>query len=140
MREGILVEHRHLVTLREGPLGDSGPDSSRSCLLYTSRAGKIIATGAPDELGGRDARPAEIRFGLPSGVALEELPDVPALERSVEGGRVLIRTAEAVRATAQITAWALEHDVELEHFSVSQPTLEDVYLELTAGAQPARCV
>jgi len=101
------------------------------------RAGKIIATGAPDELGGRDARPAEIRFGLPSGVALEELPDVPALERSVEGGRVLIRTAEAVRATAQITAWALEHDVELEHFSVSQPTLEDVYLELTGGVQPA---
>jgi len=101
------------------------------------RAGKIIATGAPDELGGRDARPAEIRFGLPSGVALEELPDVPALERSVEGGRVLIRTAEAVRATAQITAWALEHDVELEHFSVSQPTLEDVYLELTGDEQPA---
>jgi ABC-2 type transport system ATP-binding protein len=101
------------------------------------RAGKIIATGAPDELGGRDARPAEIRFGLPSGVALEELPDVPALERSVEGRRVLIRTAEAVRATAQITAWALEHDVELEHFSVSQPTLEDVYLELTGDEQPA---
>jgi ABC-2 type transport system ATP-binding protein len=101
------------------------------------RAGKIIATGHPDELGGRDARPAEIRFGLPSGVALEELPDVPALERSVEGGRVLIRTADAVRATAQITAWALEHDVELEHFSVSQPTLEDVYLELTGGEQPA---
>jgi ABC-2 type transport system ATP-binding protein len=101
------------------------------------RAGRIIATGAPDELGGRDARPAEIRFGLPSGVALEDLPDVPALERSAEGGRVLIRTADAVRATAQITAWALEHDVELEHFSVSQPTLEDVYLELTGGEHPA---
>jgi ABC-2 type transport system ATP-binding protein len=101
------------------------------------RAGEIIATGTPDELGGRDARPAEIRFGLPSGVALEELPDVPALERSAEGGRVLIRTEHAVRATAQITAWALEHDVELEHFSVSQPTLEDVYLELTGGEQPA---
>jgi ABC-2 type transport system ATP-binding protein len=101
------------------------------------REGEIIATGAPDELGGRDARPAEIRFGLPAGVTLEELPPVPALERSVDDGRVLIRTGQAVRATAQITAWALEHDVELEHFSVSQPTLEDVYLELTGGVQPA---
>jgi ABC-2 type transport system ATP-binding protein len=100
------------------------------------RAGEIIATGAPDELGGRDARPAEIRFELPAGIALDELPDLPALERSAEDGRVLIRTRQAVRATAQITAWALEHDIELEHFSVSQPTLEDVYLELTGGEQP----
>jgi hypothetical protein len=34
----------------------------------------------------------------------------------------------------------LEHDVDLEHFSVTQPTLEDIYLELTGAAandQPA---
>ena len=29
-------------------------------------AGEIIATGRPDELGGRDLRPAEIRFALPA--------------------------------------------------------------------------
>ncbi len=95
------------------------------------RAGEIIAIGAPNELGGRDARPAEIRFELPDGCALEQLPDVPALERRAEGRRVLIRTEQAVRATAQITAWALDHDLELAQFSVTQPSLEDVYLELT---------
>ena len=41
------------------------------------RAGEIIATGKPEELGGRDARPAEIRFGLPPGVALGDLPTRP---------------------------------------------------------------
>jgi ABC-2 type transport system ATP-binding protein len=30
------------------------------------RAGEIIALGAPEELGGRDLRPAEIRFSLPA--------------------------------------------------------------------------
>ena len=30
------------------------------------RAGEIIAVGRPDELGGRDLRPAEIRFSLPA--------------------------------------------------------------------------
>ena len=30
-----------------------------------------------------------------------------------------------------LTAWALDHDVKLGHFSVTQPTLEDIYLELT---------
>jgi hypothetical protein len=44
---------------------------------------------------------------------------------------VLIRTHQPVRATAEITAWALEHELELAQFSVTQPTLEDVYLELT---------
>jgi ABC-2 type transport system ATP-binding protein len=100
------------------------------------RAGEIIALGPPAELGGRDGRPAEIRFELPDGWTLEELPAVPALERSSERGRVLIRTGEAVRATAQITAWALEHDLELAQFSVTQPTLEDVYLELTGEPEP----
>jgi ABC-2 type transport system ATP-binding protein len=95
------------------------------------RAGEIIATGPPNELGGRDARPAEIRFELPDGWTLEQLPAVAALERLAEGRRVLIRTDQTIRATAQITAWALEHDLELAQFSVSQPSLEDVYLELT---------
>ena len=95
------------------------------------RAGEIIAVGAPDELGGRDGRPAEIRFELPAEWTIEHLPDVPALERSTDGARVLIRTDQPVRATAQITSWALDHDVDLGAFSVSRPTLEDVYLELT---------
>jgi ABC-2 type transport system ATP-binding protein len=95
------------------------------------RAGEIVAIGAPNELGGRDARPAEIRFELPDGCTLEQLPEVPALERRAEGRQVLIRTGQTVRATAQITAWALEHHLELAQFSVTQPTLEDVYLELT---------
>src|ERR1039458_7646087 len=80
------------------------------------RAGEIIAVGAPDELGGRDGRPAEIRFELPAEWTIEHLPDVPALERSTDGARVLIRTDHPVRATAQITSWALDHDVDLGAF------------------------
>ncbi len=96
-------------------------------------AGQIIATGRPDELGGRDLRPAEIRFGLPAGFSLADLPEVPAQERSAEDGRVLVLTTEPVAAAQRITTWALERGVELERFSVSQPTLEDIYLELTGS-------
>ena len=92
--------------------------------------GQIIASGRPEELGGRDLRPAEIRFRLPSEWSLGDLPDVPG-ERSLEGDSVLVRTREAVLASQQITSWAIEHGVDLGHFSVSQPTLEDIYLELT---------
>ena len=38
------------------------------------RDGEIIALGTPDELGGRDVRPAEIRFVLPDGVGARGSP------------------------------------------------------------------
>jgi len=95
------------------------------------RAGEIIATGKPEEIGGRDLRPAEIRFVLPPGLSLGDIPQMPADGRSIEGDHVLVTTAEPVKAAHAITSWALERDLELEHFSVSQPTLEDIYLELT---------
>ena len=37
-------------------------------------------------------------------------------------------------ATQRITTWAIGRGFVLERFSVSRPTLEDIYLELT-GAQ-----
>jgi ABC-2 type transport system ATP-binding protein len=95
------------------------------------REGRIVAIGRPEDLGGRDLRPAEIRFALPEGVAVGDLPEIPALEISVVQDRVLIQTKEPVVAAQRVTTWALERRLDLEHFSVSQPTLEDIYLELT---------
>jgi ABC-2 type transport system ATP-binding protein len=94
-------------------------------------AGQIIAMGRPEELGGRDLRPAEIRFSLPVEWSLGDLPDMPCESRALEGDRVVVITKEPVVASQRITTWALDHDVDLGHFSVSQPTLEDIYLELT---------
>ncbi len=96
-------------------------------------AGQIIAMGQPEELGGRDLRPAEIRFSLSTDWSLGDLPDVPCEQRALDGDRVLVVTKEPVMAAQRITTWALDHDVDLGHFSVSQPTLEDIYLELTGA-------
>jgi len=96
-------------------------------------AGQIIASGRPHELGGRDTRPAQIRFVLPAGVEPEELPDMAVERREVDGDHVLLVTVEPTRVTHAVTGWALERGVELENFSVAQPTLEDIYLELTGS-------
>ncbi len=98
-------------------------------------AGEIIAAGQPEELGGRDVRPAEIRFTLPPDWSLGDVPELPSEVRSVEDARVLVTTREPVRAVNILTDWALERDVDLGHFSVSQPTLEDIYLELTGATE-----
>ncbi len=97
------------------------------------RGGRIIASGRPEEIGGRDLRPAEIRFLLPDGMGLDDVPEVPAQHREARADRVLIQTREPVRAAQIVTTWALDRDLDLGHFSVTQPTLEDIYLELTGA-------
>ncbi len=98
------------------------------------RAGTIVATGRPDELGGRERRASEIRFELPAGRKADELPPLPGTEIERDGSAFVLRTQDPVRTAAIVTAWALDHGVELEQFSVSRPTLEDIYLELTGSA------
>jgi ABC-2 type transport system ATP-binding protein len=100
-------------------------------------SGQIVASGAPAELGGRAELPTEIRFALPAGVGIGELPALPGdaevLERGSgeHGEGVLIRTAAGLAAAHTLTGWALERELALRNFSVAQPTLEDVYLSLT---------
>jgi ABC-2 type transport system ATP-binding protein len=97
-------------------------------------AGSIVASGPPQELGGREELPTEIRFALPEGVEIADLPRLP-VGAEVAGDRegVLVRSSEGMQATHALTAWALERGLELRGFCVAQPTLEDVYLSLTAG-------
>jgi ABC-2 type transport system ATP-binding protein len=100
------------------------------------RAGEIVAAGTPAEIGGRDEAPTEIRFALPDGLRLSDLPQLAA-EVSLDGRYVLLRAREGVAAANRVTGWALERGLELRGFSVAQPTLEDLYLRLTEGAEEA---
>jgi ABC-2 type transport system ATP-binding protein len=95
--------------------------------------GRLVAEGTPESIGGRDALPTEIRFTLPVDVTLGALPPLPATAVVTEGdgGSVLVTTPDGVATTHVITGWALERGLPLEHLSVAQPTLEDVYLQLT---------
>ena len=49
------------------------------------RGGEIIARGRPEDLGGRDLRPAEIRFELPDSYGLEDVPAEYCERRSLDG-------------------------------------------------------
>jgi hypothetical protein len=95
-----------------------------------------VAIGPPEALGGRDELPTEIRFALPDGVALGDLPDLPGSAVSTEAGEVLITTSQGIATAHAITGWALDRAIGLTRFSVAQPTLEDVYLALTAPPLP----
>ncbi len=96
--------------------------------------GRIVALGTPAEIGGRDTAPTEIAFALPAGVALADLPALDGAQVTEPAhDRVLVVTREGLKSAHALTGWALERGHELRGFSVSQPSLEDVYLRLTAA-------
>ena len=76
------------------------------------RDGEIIREGSPTELTG-GSRETEIRYRR-------------------DGEEVLERTHDPTRRLNELTGDALARGEELEGLEVRRPTLEDVYLELTA--------
>jgi ABC-2 type transport system ATP-binding protein len=94
------------------------------------RAGRIVAEGAPGSLG--TVTGAEFRFRLPDGVGL---PDIPGLALAATADGVVGTSDAPTEALHALTGWALEQRVELEGLEVRRPSLEDVYLELTAETE-----
>ena len=92
--------------------------------------GRIVAEGTPETLGGRADGKSLIRFALPTGTTLDEMP-LPG--SGIRDGVVEVESESPTRALHELTTWALERGVELERLQVTRPSLEDVYLELTDG-------
>ena len=78
-------------------------------------AGRIVAEGPPRSIAGREMSHTIVRFRLP-----ERAP-----------------ASDPVKVLHELTGWALEKGVTLEELEVARPTLEDVYLKLTAGEAEA---
>ncbi len=81
--------------------------------LAVLREGEVIREGTPAELTG-GSNETEVRYRK-------------------DGREVVVHTTEPTRLLQQLTAEALAEGRELEGLSVRRPTLEDVYLSLTAA-------
>jgi ABC-2 type transport system ATP-binding protein len=81
-------------------------------------AGEIVARGTPEDLGERDSGETTIRY------------------RS-NGREVVLQTRTPVQTLHELTGKALAQGESLEGLEVTRPSLEDVYLELTASTEPA---
>ena len=84
--------------------------------------GRVLADAQPGHLGREEAVvdvPGRPGLPLPAGT-------------TVERGIARLATRTSTRDLAPVLQWAAAHDVELEGLTVTRPSLEDVYLELTA--------
>jgi ABC-2 type transport system ATP-binding protein len=103
--------------------------ADRAAVLFGQ---EIVASGTPASIGGRDMSAVTIRFRLPDGLSVAELPVAGA--RPVEDGLAEIHTEDEVRVLHDLTGWALDGGHRLLGLSVQRVSLEDVYLGLTRGA------
>jgi ABC-2 type transport system ATP-binding protein len=95
-------------------------------------SGRIVAAGAPGDIGDRESHPATISFRMPAGVALGDLPLAGADSVAEHEGLVTLRSGDPMPLLNRLTGFALERGVDLDGLEVRRPTLEDIYLELTA--------
>jgi ABC-2 type transport system ATP-binding protein len=97
--------------------------------------GRIVAEGTPATLGGRDHMTTAISFTLPGHVPTGDLP--PGLGPLAEpgpGGSTVMHSESSLVHLQILADWALRRGFDLPDLDVHRPTLEEVYLSLTAAA------
>jgi ABC-2 type transport system ATP-binding protein len=98
--------------------------------------GQIVAQGTPKTLGGRDRMTATIRFTLPSNVGLEDLPgELRDIAQMRADRSTVLQSGTPLMHLRTLADWALRRGFDLADIDVRRPTLEDVYLDLTAGKE-----
>jgi ABC-2 type transport system ATP-binding protein len=96
--------------------------------------GRLAADATPDELRAHAAAPT-IRLPVPPAAATD-LP--PALDGHLDGGELVLRSADVAADLAGLLDWARRSGVDVAGLQVGPPSLEEAYLVLTGGADPAR--
>jgi ABC-2 type transport system ATP-binding protein len=98
-------------------------------------AGRIVAEGAPEDIGGRGQSPGTVRFSLPPDRQLPADVGLPSdATVAVDGADVTVTSHQLVEAAHAVTHWACASGAQLEGFTVQRPSLEDTYLSILAGA------
>ena len=96
------------------------------------RGGEIIAEGGPQDIGRDQAAKTRISFRLPVGVDPQTISAQSGAEVTVSGSMASLVVENAQQTLLALTTWADRENVELAAIEVNQPTLEDVFIELTS--------
>ena len=131
----VIAGLRHLgktIFLTTHYLDEAGYLADRIAVLC---AGRIVAEGTPQTLGGRDHMTTAISFTLPDHVNTGDLP--PGLGPLAEpgpGGSTVMHSQSPLAHLQMLGDWALGRGFDLPDLDVHRPTLEEVYLSLTGTA------
>ncbi len=94
--------------------------------------GRIIAEGAPYELVGQLKIDSCLRFAQNDKLGEQQLTELPAVTRiRIKNERVELYSRDVQQSIVALIELARSSGVEVEDLHVSQPNLEDLFLDLT---------
>ncbi|HEX8958804.1 MAG TPA: ABC transporter ATP-binding protein [Solirubrobacterales bacterium] len=96
------------------------------------REGRIVAQGTTGEIGGRLGRRTAIRFALGGGLRLEDVRSLLGATVEVADDHVLVESERPQEDLHRLLSLAAERGAQLHDLEVGRPSLEDIFLELTA--------
>jgi ABC-2 type transport system ATP-binding protein len=94
-------------------------------------AGRIVAEGTPQTIGGRQTDASLITFTMPTDMTADTLPPLPVPVSVQHSGRVEITAPDPMPVLYAISSWAMDRGLAIADISVQRPSLEDIYLRLT---------
>jgi ABC-2 type transport system ATP-binding protein len=104
------------------------------------REGQIVAQGSPERLGAELGRDSAIRFRIPAGVDSDEIASALGTHPQLSGGVATLASRDPQHDLYRLLEWAAGRDLELHDLEVRRPSLEDIFLDVTAKPEgvPAR--
>ncbi len=96
------------------------------------REGQIVAQGSPEKLGTQLGRDPLIRFRIPDGIGADEIAAAVGVQPQLSGNVATLASPDPQRDLYALLEWARERQLQLDDLEVRRPTLEDVFLDLTA--------
>ncbi|MGA1061720.1 MAG: ATP-binding cassette domain-containing protein [Ilumatobacteraceae bacterium] len=101
-------------------------------------AGRLIVEGTPADLQRRSGRTL-VSFRCGDGeddlAAATRLAETLGDRVRLIDGRIELLTADVTAALHALTSWAVEQRVDIDSWSVAQPSLEQVFLDLVGGSE-----
>jgi len=99
-------------------------------------SGRLLEVATPASLGGRATAAARVRFRVGGALGGRELPALDGAQVSVQGEVVTVLTDRPTAALRALDGWSQAAGVEeLPELAVERPSLEEVYLQMVAGAE-----
>jgi ABC-2 type transport system ATP-binding protein len=94
--------------------------------------GRVVADAPPERVSEIAGRGSVVHFPVPEGAGL---PTLPAGDVALENGWATLRTDHLAPTLEELLDWARVWKVNLDQLTVSQSTLEDAYMALTADGE-----
>jgi ABC-2 type transport system ATP-binding protein len=97
------------------------------------RHGELVAVGDLAQIAAGTGAYTVIRFRVPPGVSVDEIRSAVEEPLELSGDIATLKVDSPQHPLYKLTGWAEQRGIVLDGLEAVHPTLEDIFLELTAG-------